>query len=102
MAESSIPLDPYEMHDPPPVCTHCGEPMKKMLVPPMAAFDSPWIYVCFNDECGYYVRGWERMEAQYASKTSYRYKQDPFTGETGPLPVWSPTAMRDLIVEDES
>ncbi|MCB2211143.1 ogr/Delta-like zinc finger family protein [bacterium] len=102
MAEPSIPLDPREMHDAPPVCTHCGEPMLKMLVPPMAAFDSPWIYVCFNEECGYYVRGWERMESQYASKSSYRYKHDPFTGETGPFPVWSPDAMRDRIVEDKS
>ena len=88
-------------HGEPPRCPHCDQPMTPMEVPPLAAFDSPWIYVCFNDECGYFVRGWEWMESHYGSKTSYRYKLDPFTGEKGPLPVWSASAMREFILDKE-
>lgn len=88
---------------PPPICPHCNQPMTRMTVPEMSKFDSPWIYVCFNDECGYYKRGWEWMESHFGSKTSYRHKHDPFTGEQGPLPVWSDSALRDhIILDDES
>ena len=55
--------------------------------------------VCFNDECSYYVKGWEWMQTQFQQKASYRFRFDPKTGETGPLPVWSSTALRTGIVE---
>ncbi|MBS1261248.1 MAG: hypothetical protein MAG453_00569 [Calditrichaeota bacterium] len=82
-------------------CPHCGEPMVRMVIPELASFDSPWIYVCFNDDCGYFRRSGEWMQRQYASSAQYRHKLDPFTGETGPLPVWSADAMRNLIVEED-
>lgn len=89
-------------HGDPPRCPHCDAVMLRMEVPPMAEFISPWIYVCFNDECRYFKRGWEWMESQYAAKSSYRYKLDPFTGETGPLPVWSADALRDNILDEDA
>jgi len=75
--------------------------MTKMTTPPMAKFDSPHLYVCFNDECKYFIGGWEWMMEKYASKTSYRYKVDPFSGEKGPIPVWSSDALREFIIKDE-
>jgi hypothetical protein len=101
MSQSDIPQDPREMHAPPPECKHCQQPMTKMVVPPMSNFESPWMYVCFNDECGYFQRGWDYMESNFGSKTSYRFKTDPFTGETGPIPVWSADALREGIVEED-
>lgn len=90
-------LDPTTT--PAPRCKYCDAPMTPMTVPPMAQFESPWIFVCFNDACGYFERGWDIMEAQSGQRTTYRFKQDPFTGETGPLPVWSADALRDHIIE---
>ena len=36
------------------------------------------------------------MESNYAVKASYRYRFDPFTGQTTPLAVWS---LKDRIIE---
>ncbi len=63
--------------------------MQAFELPDNSGWDSEFQLACFNDECPYYVRGWEHMEKNYAVKASYRYRVDPFTGETSPLAVWS-------------
>ena len=79
-------------------CPHCLAPMVRWETPPSTAWSGEFQYVCFNDECPYFVRGWVWMRERYNVAASYRYRLDPATGETGPLPVWSPTALRNLII----
>lgn len=84
-------------------CPHCGERMLKWYTPPNLSWGTPYQYVCFNEECGYYVRGWTWMETRYNKKASYRHRFNPFTGESGPVPCWSPRALRSRIMgEDET
>lgn len=82
-----------------PTCPHCGQKMQKWVPPEDSTWGSDYQYVCFNDDCPYYIKGWEWMEKQFQHHVSYRHKQDPKTGETGPLPVWSSNALRDRIIK---
>jgi len=79
-------------------CPHCGAAMKRWRPPDAAKWLSDIDYVCFNDECPYYVRGWSWMMEKYNVRASYRHRYDPASGKSGPLPVWSPTAHKDAIV----
>jgi len=82
------------------ICPYCGVKMKKWMPPAESTWGNYEQYICFNDECSYYVEGWTWMKEQYQQKVSYRHRYDPQTGETGPIPVWSVDALKDRIVED--
>lgn len=83
------------------MCPHCGQPMLKWRVPDLTTWGSEFQYICFNDECPYYVRGWKWMQERFQVSGSYRHRMDPVTGEQGPIPVWSANALRDRIVQED-
>jgi hypothetical protein len=80
-------------------CPHCSQQLKKWLCPPETSWDTDFQYVCFNDECSYYVRGWDWMKKKFNQNISYRYRLNPTNGESGPLPVWSNDALKNFIIE---
>jgi hypothetical protein len=82
-------------------CPHCGDRLKKWLVPDGATWTEEFLFVCFNDDCSYYREGWEWMEQQYSQRASYRYMVNPTTGASSMIPVWSDSATREMIVEDD-
>jgi Ogr/Delta-like zinc finger protein len=82
-------------------CPHCSAAMRKWMPPDDSGWDQLFQYVCFNDECPYYIKGWAHMQENYNQKASYRHRFDPHTGDTGPLPVWSANAHRGRIIEDK-
>ena len=91
------------MHtDETPICPHCQAPLVRWANPSLTNWSGEFQLVCFNDECPYYVRGWAWMLQQFNVKASYRHRLDPTNGETGPLPVWSPDALRSNILEGEA
>jgi hypothetical protein len=67
-----------------PRCPYCG---KKMLIwecPPINFSDglgwgSPYLYVCFNDDCPLYLEGWKDIMDHYANVASYRCVCDPMS-----------------------
>ena len=89
------------MVDIPQTCPHCEARLKKWRVPEEATWNEEFFYACFNDECPYYKNGWKRMQEQYGQKGSYRYMINPTTGSSSPLPVWSDSATREMIVEND-
>jgi hypothetical protein len=82
-------------------CPHCGSSLEKCSNPQLGTWSGEYQYVCFNDECPYFVRGWQWMKDQYDVTASYRFRFDPETGEKGPLPVWSQDALRSHILQSE-
>lgn len=75
--------------------------MTRWANPSQSTWAGEFQYVCFHDDCPYFVRGWAWMESRFNVHASYRYRVDPVTGETGPLPVWSNDALRGSILPDE-
>jgi len=82
------------------ICPYCHRKMSKWNTPAFSTWTAEYFYVCFNDECPYFVEGWEHMQNNLQVNYSYRHRYDPETGQTGPLPVWSKKALReDISVE---
>lgn len=82
------------------ICPHCGAKMSKWRTPPLSTWTAEYFYVCFNDECSYFVRGWKHMNETTNVACSYRHRYDPDTGTAGPLPVWDVDACKDGIIEE--
>lgn len=83
-------------------CPYCGQRLKKWRVPQTVFTEWPneFLYVCLNDECPYFICGWDAMAAQ-GNRCSYRLMYDPLTDNCQPLPVFNTKMLRDGIVEDE-
>ena len=83
-------------------CAHCESRLVEWRVPEEACWPEDYFLVCFNDDCPYYEQGWNWMREHYKQKVSYRFAINPSTGGPFPLPVWSASATREMIVDDES
>lgn len=83
----------------PPQCPHCGQAMKKWRIPLGSTWPYDYFFVCFNDDCPYYVRGWRHIWRQQRTRASYRCRLDPDSGGFVALPVWSPDALKDAVIE---
>jgi SAM-dependent methyltransferase len=59
-------------------CPYCDEKLEKWMVPdtPFNEWPNEFFYVCFNDNCSYFVNGWELVGA-LGNVGSYRLMYDP-------------------------
>ena len=82
-------------------CPYCGEKMLKWAVPenPFAfTWDNDFMHICFNDGCPYYVRGWDFMIKE-GNSGSYRLMYNPVKDTCNPVPVPTPKALRESIID---
>ena len=83
-------------------CPYCEEKLRKWAVPDnpfTCTWDNDFMYICFNDECPYYVRGWDYMYREGNRGTSYRLMYNPERDYCGPIPVPSPKALKEGIID---
>jgi hypothetical protein len=75
--------------------------MARWATPQQGTWSAAFLWVCFNDACPYFIRGWSWMRERFNVRASYRFRADPVSGETGPLPVWSKDALKSSILPDK-
>jgi hypothetical protein len=55
-------------------CKYCGGELEKVLMPVESDWGVEYFLVCMNDECSYFVRGWDWMKEKYKVHASYDIK----------------------------
>lgn len=89
-----------------PTCPHCGEEMNLWEAPPITVGDglgwgTPFLYICFNDDCPLYRQGWNHMKDTYAHTASYRCMNYPGTEQFELIPVFSNMGGRGQIIDEQ-
>jgi hypothetical protein len=89
-----------------PKCPDCSTEMTLWEVPSMAFGDglgwgTPYLYICFNDDCSLYKSGWENIKEQVAHNASYRCMCYPGTETFECIPVFSPEGGKGQIIDDQ-
>jgi SAM-dependent methyltransferase len=77
-------------------CPYCETPMQRWDLPdtPFCWDDTEYVYVCFNDECSYFLEGFETMMAQGNPGFSYRLIFNPQRNSFHPATVPNPATVR--------
>jgi hypothetical protein len=78
-----------------PLCPHCDEGMSLWEVPQIAVSDglgwgTPYLFICFNDDCPSYKKGWEHIQDTMEQSASYRCINEPGRSNFEYMPVYSP------------
>jgi len=89
-----------------PKCPHCGYEMNLWEVPPINVGDglgwgTPFLFLCFNDDCQLYQQGWDNMKENYAHNASYRCMNYPGTEQFELIPVFSDQGGRGQIIDEQ-
>jgi hypothetical protein len=71
-----------------PTCPHCKTVMEKMDSRYLD-WESPYLWVCYNNECNVFKKGWDHMLESVGQMVSYRFMIHPQSGETGFIPAFS-------------
>jgi len=82
-------------------CPYCGRRLSKWAVPqtPFTSWDNEYLYVCFNDECDFVIRGFEAMNRQGNIGFSCRLAYDPIRDRCRSLPVPSLRALKEGVID---
>jgi len=90
-----------------PHCPNCGSEMNLWEVPPINFSDglgwgTPYLYICFNDECPLYTEGWDHMQENYNHRASYRCMCYPGSENFEVMPVFSSQGGQGQIIDDQA
>jgi SAM-dependent methyltransferase len=77
-------------------CPYCEQRLARLDVPvsPFCEWPNEYMYVCYNNDCPYLIRGWDVMAAQGNPGFSYRLMYNPDLDRCMPTPLPSAHAER--------
>ena len=87
-------------------CPHCKETMYLCEAPPIHVGDglgwgSDVLFICLNDGCSLFLKGWDQIEKQYGHHASYRYMELPGSPEGNCMMVGNAEAFTGCVVDKE-
>ncbi len=90
-----------------PECPHCNQKMSCCEAPPVHVGDglgwgSEVLYICLNDFCPLFLKGWEQIEAKYGHHSSYRYMRLPDSNESNVMMVGNSDAFKGSIIDPKA
>ncbi|MCP4116534.1 MAG: zinc ribbon domain-containing protein [Desulfobacteraceae bacterium] len=89
-----------------PVCPHCKKEMSLWEVPDIAVGDglgwgTPYLFVCFNDECPSFKQGWDNLQETMEHTASYRCINSPGDDNFEYMPVFSSIGGTGQVLDDD-
>jgi len=89
------------------ICPHCKAKLSCCEAPQIHVGDglgwgSDVLFICLNDECSLFLRGWEHVGEQYGHHASYRYMELPGSKESNVMMVGNKDAFKSSIVDPEA
>lgn len=88
-------------------CPHCSQDLSLCHAPPVHVGDglgwgSEYLFICLNDSCPMFVKGWDFIADQYGRVGSYRYMELPNSKEQFSMMVITKDAFTGSIVDLEA
>ena len=88
-------------------CPHCSGDLVLCHAPAVHVGDglgwgSEYLFICLNDTCPLFIRGWDYIANQYGHVGSYRYMEIPNSKETYTMMVVGKEAFTGSIVDIEA
>ena len=85
------------------VCPHCKGKMSCCEAPPIHVGDglgwgSDVLFICLNDSCSLFLKGWDQIEKQYGHHASYRYMELPGSKEGNFMMVGNSDAFKACVI----
>ncbi len=88
------------------ICPHCNQKMSCCEAPAVHVGDglgwgSDVLFICLNDYCSLFLKGWDHIEGQFGHHASYRYMELPGSKESNVMMVGNKDAFKGSIVDPE-
>lgn len=86
------------------ICPHCNEALSCCEAPPIHIGDglgwgSDVLFICLNDACSVFLKGWDQIGNQYGHHSSYRYMELPGSKEKNYMMVGNADAFKASVID---
>lgn len=88
------------------ICPHCDVQLACCEAPPIHVGDglgwgSEVLFICLNDNCSLFLKGWAQIELKYGHHSSYRYMELPGSKEGNVMMVGNSDAFKACVIDKE-
>lgn len=89
------------------ICPHCNAKLFCCEAPQIHVGDglgwgSDVLFICLNDACSLFLKGWDYIDGEYGHHASYRYMELPGSKESNVMMVGNKDAFKGSVVEPEA